>query len=105
MKKYHNNLHELTPVITKQFDKISSLPIPFTLIVLFSGIFGGSGLYKKPKILNKLIENQIFRLFCLICLGYTATGNIEHAIVATLIFIIVINFLYTKEEKENNPII
>lgn len=82
------------------FDKVFSLPVIFTLIVLFQGNFGGMGVSQTPAILERLAANWITRAIFCIAIAYTATSDLETAIFSTLLFYVILHFLRTKEERE-----
>lgn len=74
--------------------------IAFTLIVMYQGLFGGLSISRKPRVLQDLSENLVFKLFTLFCIAFTATKDIETSILSVLIFIFIINILRTDEERE-----
>jgi len=89
------------------FDKYMSMPTIFTFIVLFQGCFGGNGVHQTPKaLLNLLHQNSmspIFRfIFCLL-IGYTATSDIETAIIVTAAFFVFLHLIRTPEERKEVP--
>lgn len=81
-------------------DKIMSLPVVFTLIVLFQGNFGGMGVSETPKILEKLAAGWLSRAIFCIAIAYTATSDIETAIFSTALFYLILHFMRTKEERD-----
>ena len=72
----------------------------FTLIVMYQGLFGGMSLKNKPIRLEKLKINIYFKYFTLFCIAFTATKDIEISLLSIVVFIILFNFIRTKEERE-----
>ena len=68
------------------FDKIAGRPLLFTLIVIFQGCFGGMGVVQTPEKLTKMADSPIVRGLFVSAIAYTATSDIETALVATVIF-------------------
>lgn len=81
-------------------DKFLSLPIVFTLIVITQGCFGGNGVAQTPKAISQIFNSQFFRFLFIFLIAYTATSDIETAIVSTIIFFIILHMLRTEEEKK-----
>lgn len=89
-----------TDIFPPILDKILGLPTIFTLIVLFQGCFGGMGVIETPEILAKLSENPYVRFFFLSAIAYTATADLEVALVGTIIFFIILHLLRSKDERK-----
>jgi len=89
-----------TDIFPPILDKILGLPTIFTLIVLFQGCFGGMGVIETPEILIKLSENPFVRFFFLSAIAYTATADLEVALVGTIIFFIILHLLRSKDERK-----
>ena len=89
-----------TDIFPPILDKILGLPTIFTLIVLFQGCFGGMGILETPEILTKLSENPFVRFFFLTAIAYTATADLEVALVVTIIFFIILHLLRSKDERK-----
>lgn len=91
------------PDYMQDAEKILRLPLIFTLIYVFGGIFAGLH-YPYPNKLFVLFEKYpLMRLFGILCLAFTATGQIEYAFIGTIIFFFIINVLRTPEEREKYP--
>ena len=82
------------------FDKLGGAPTIISLIVLFQGCFGGMGIKQTPKKLQEAIDYPINRFIFLTAIAYTATQDIETALFATGLFVIILHSLRTDEEKE-----
>ena len=74
----------------------------FSIIVLYQGLFGGISLSKKPSRLQKLGDNKFFKFLTMTAIAYTATKDIETAIIASLLFLIILNAIRTPEERKQN---
>ena len=81
-------------------DKVLGLPAIFTMIVLFQGCFGGMGVIETPEILTKMSENPFIRFFFLNAIAYTATADLETALVVTVLFFVILHFLRSKDERK-----
>lgn len=81
-------------------DKFLSLPIIFTLVVITQGCFGGNGVGQTPKAISQIFKSQFARFLFIFLIAYTATSDIETAVVSTVVFFIVLHMLRTEEEKK-----
>jgi hypothetical protein len=89
------------------FDKYLSMPIIFTFIVIFQGCFGGNGVTQTPQALLNILQGHVvsplFRFLFVAAIGYTATSDIETAIVVTVSFFMFLHLLRTPEERKEVP--
>ena len=92
------------PNIGKKYEYLLNAPIIFSLLVIFQGIFGGNSIKIIPKKLLNLFENPWFRMMGMFLIAYTATLEIEMAMLSTMIFIIFINILRSEEERKQFPL-
>lgn len=74
------------------------VPIVFTLIVLYQGMFSGNAL-KIPKRLERAFESKTFRFFSLFAIALSAVPDVEIALFSTFIFLAVMYLLQTPEER------
>ena len=81
-------------------DRVLSLPVIFTLIVITQGCFGGNGVGQTPKRIENLFKNKYARFVFIFLISYTATSDIETAIITTIIFFLILHLSRTKEEKK-----
>jgi hypothetical protein len=93
-------IEDLEIIPNKFFDKFAARPLIFTLIVIFQGCFGGLGVVQTPEKLMNITNSPVARAMFVCAIAYTATSDIETAIVATLIFFIFLHFLRTDKEKK-----
>ena len=83
-----NKLIDLpTDLFPSWFDKYASMPIVFTLIVIFQGCFGGMGVVQTPKRLESIVNHATSRVLFVSAIAYTATSDIETALFATAILL------------------
>ena len=94
-------LINLPQVFPNFIDKYLSYPTVFTLVVLFQGCFGGMGIIQTPKALSDAIHTPISRFIFLSAIAYTATSDIETAVFATVIFLVLLHLLRSKKERDN----
>ena len=101
MKKFSNFLG---PLSTPTETVIKAQPILFTLIILYQGLFAGNAI-KIPKNLKTLFNNKIFRFISLMLIAFSATQDIEYAVISTAIFISVMYAIKTPEERKESGLI
>jgi hypothetical protein len=77
----------------------------FTVLVLVQALFGSYGLVDTPVRIQNLYKHQIFRLFLLFTIAYTATNQIEISALGISSLLIFIHLLRTPEERENHKFI
>lgn len=96
--EYLNKVKQITSL--DGLDNFLSLPIMFTLIVITQGCFGGNGVVQTPAAVTNLFKSQYARFLFIFLIAYTATSDIETAVVSTAIFFTVLYLLRTDEEKK-----
>jgi|TARA_Y200000002_G_scaffold380772_2_gene393081 hypothetical protein len=96
--EYLNKVKQITSL--DGLDNFLSLPIMFTLIVITQGCFGGNGVVQTPAAVTNLFKSQYARFLFIFLIAYTATSDIETAVVSTAVFFIVLHLLRTDEEKK-----
>ena len=74
----------------------------FSLIVMYQGLFGGLSIKNPPKMITKFADNDVFKFITLIAIAFTASKDIEIAIVSVIAFVILINLARTPEERKAN---
>lgn len=84
----------------RAWDKFLSVPLIFTLVVIFQGCFGGLGVPQTPSKLTNLASNPLARVMFVSAIAYTASQDLETAIYSSLIFFVLMHMLRTKEEVE-----
>lgn len=88
------------PLFTNTEKIIKRYSILFTLIVMYQGLFGGMSLSHKPKVLEDMKTNIVFKYATLLCIAFSATKDIEISMLSLLVFILVLNLLRTPEERK-----
>lgn len=78
---------------------IKKQPVIFSLIVVYQGLFSGNAI-EIPKKLKVLFDNKLFRFMSLLLIAFTATNDIEYALLSTSIFIGIMYLIKTPEERE-----
>ena len=76
-----------------------------SIILLNFAIFGPQETIKKPEIINKLMQNKLFKAASVIGIVLVTVGDIENAIFALVGFLSLVQLLRTKEERERYPYI
>ena len=72
----------------------------FTVMVVYSGIFGHMSIAKPPARLENISQNVYFKLSTLFIVAFTATKDVEIALVSIVLFVVAMNLLKTPEEKK-----
>ena len=83
---------------------IKNQPVMFSLIILYQGLFSGNAIVI-PERLKILFDNKVFRFFSLMLIAFSATQDIEYALLSTLIFLSMIYALKTPEERKKTGVI
>ena len=94
----------LGPVSTPTEAVIKAQPILFTLIILYQGLFAGNAI-KIPTNLKTLFNSKVFRFISLMLIAFSATQDIEYAVISTAIFISVMYAIKTPEERKETGLI
>ena len=83
---------------------VKSQPVLFSLIILYQGLFSGNAI-RIPQRLRSLFDNKIFRLLSLMLIAFSATKDIEYALISTIIFLVVMYAVKTPEERKTQGFI
>ena len=94
----------LAPLSNQTEKTIMSQPILFTLIILYQGLFSGNAI-RIPENLRILFNNKIFKFISLMAIAFSATRDIEYALISTTLFLIVIYLIKTPEERKTQGFI
>ena len=94
----------LAPLSNQTEKTIMSQPILFTLIILYQGLFSGNAI-RIPENLRILFNNKIFKFISLMAISFSATRDIEYAIISTTLFLMVIYLIKTPEERKTQGFI
>lgn len=83
---------------------IKSQPILFSMIILYQGIFSGNAVIV-PERLRALFASPAFRLFSIMLIAFSATQDIEYAMMSTLLFVGILYALKTPEERKKTGLV
>jgi hypothetical protein len=83
---------------------VKSQPILFSLIILYQGLFSGNAI-RIPQRLRSLFDNKTFRLLSLMLIAFSATKDIEYALISTIVFLVVMYAVKTPEERKTQGFI
>ena len=83
---------------------IKTQPLILSLIILYQGLFAPNAI-KIPEKLGILFDNKAFRLASLMAIAFSATGDIEYALLSTVIFLVIMYLLKTPEERKRTGFI
>ena len=94
----------LGPVSNRTEKVIKAQPILFTLIILYQGLFSGNAI-TIPKNLKTLFNSKTFRFLSIMLIAFSATQDIEYALISTTIFLSVMYAIKTPEERKESGLI
>lgn len=83
---------------------IKSQPVVLSLIILYQGLFAPNAI-EIPERLRVLFQNKAFRLGSLMAIAFSATGDVEYALISTVIFLTIIYALKTPTERKRTGFI
>jgi hypothetical protein len=78
---------------------VNKFGLVFTLMVVYGGIFGHMSVANPPEKLTRLSNNIYFKMITLFIVAFTATRDVETALVSIVLFVIAMNLLKTPEER------
>ena len=94
-------VNDFIPFSSKMENTLKMSPIFFTLIIMYQGLLSGNSFKPNPpKNLKPAFNSPFFRFFSLFLIALSATKDIEYALVSTLIFVIVMYFIRTEDERK-----
>ena len=94
----------LGPMSNQTEKTIKSQPILFTLIILYQGLFSGNAI-KIPENLRAFFNNKVFRFASLMAIAFSATQDIEYALISTMVFLTIMYIIKTPEERKTQGFI
>jgi len=94
----------LAPLSNQTEKTIRSQPILFTLIILYQGLFSGNAI-KIPENLRILFNSKIFKFVSLMAIAFSATQDIEYALISTMVFLTIMYAIKTPEERKTQGFI
>ena len=90
--------------ISQPLETIIKMPIVFSLVILYQGLFSGAAI-EMPSNLQSALEQTHFRFISLFLVALGATQDIEYALMSVLIFLVMVYAIRTPEEREKNGLI
>lgn len=76
-----------------------------SLILLNTAIFGPQQVLEKPKFIENLMKNKVFKAVSLMSIVFISVGDVENAIFALIGFLALVQLLRTEEERKKYPYI
>ena len=89
-----------TNVLPGFLEKYINMPTLISLLTIFQGCFGGMGIIKVPQRLQDAVSHPAMRLLFVSLISYTATQDLETAVITSLLFLGLMHLLRTPEERE-----
>jgi len=71
---------------------------------LYQGLFSGNAI-QIPENLRSLFNNKIFKFVSLMAIAFSATQDIEYALISTTLFLTVMYLIKTPEERKTQGFI
>ena len=87
--------------ISAPVEKLVKMPIIFSLVILYQGLFSG-GAIEMPSQLQSALQIPTIRFLSLFLVALGATQDIEYALTSVLIFLVIIYAVRTEEEREKH---
>lgn len=84
---------------SKVFEQQLKVPVFFTVIILYQGLISG-GAFETPSLIKERMKNPKFRLASLFLIALSATKDIETAVLGLVVFLVILSFVRTDEEKK-----
>lgn len=75
----------------------------FGIIILVQALFGGQGLTEIPEVVKVFMKNPLVKFLLLFLIAFGGTQDIEQAILIVTSFLIFMQMLRTKREREKHP--
>ena len=92
------NKNLISPV-SGPIERTMKLPVVLTMVILYQGFFSESAV-SIPSRLQAVLDKPIIRFISILSVAISATGDVEYAIAATLLFLTFLYVIKTKEERE-----
>ena len=86
-----------------KYEKFLTKPIVLTTIALITNIIGGYSKPKTPLYIERVFSYSIAKYIGLVLVTFTLTRDIELAVTASVTFLLVLQMLRSKDEKEEYP--
>jgi len=93
----------LNPVSGK-IEKILRMPLVFSLVVMYQGIFSHNAVYVPDRVMM-MLDHAWFRALSLFIIALVVTSYVETALISTAIFIGTLQALKTPEERKKTGIV
>jgi len=84
--------------VSGPIERTLKLPVIFSIVILYQGLFGGSSM-QTPVRLRNAFKSRTVRFLSLLMVAISATGDVEYAVVATLAFLTLVYLIKTEEER------
>ena len=84
----------------KNFDNLMLNPYFATVITIILSVYAALASPKLPNFLKKLFDNSIFKVLIISFIAYRANKNPQLSLLIAICFVVTLNFLAEKENKE-----
>ena len=89
-----------TNILPSQIDNFLSTAVILSILTIFQGCFGVMGVIQIPKKLTEFLNNPVMRFISIVAISYTATQDIETALITSVAFLGILHLLRSDEERE-----
>ena len=94
----------LGPFSKKTESVIKAQPVLFSLIILYQGLFAHNA-FKLPENISKIFKSKLIRFLSIFLISFTATQDVEYALISTIIFLMIMYIIKTPEERKTQGFI
>ena len=84
----------------KNFDQLMINPYFATVITIILSVYAALASPKLPNFLKKIFDNSIFKILIISFIAYRANKNPQLSLLVAICFVVTLNFLAEKENKE-----
>lgn len=77
------------------------VPITMAFLILSQLLIADNSIVDQPTFVENLFKNVGFKVFFIFVIAYTGSQDVEIALISTVVFIVLVNLLRTKDERKS----
>ena len=104
LTKYYNTIATMgnKNTLFHKFENNMSIPIMIGIIVLMQGLLGSHN-FKVPERMEKIVSHPFGRMLSMWLIIFSGTQDVELSTLILIMFLIILHFVRTDEERKNHP--